>query len=87
MLSVYVQFKARVQAQLQVYKDPHCPRRSPVKFTQAIPYMFEGSFPVMYVVKKNVVADVGLFGAHTVVLPETAENVRSLLRKRKQPSA
>jgi threonine synthase len=84
VLAVYIAFKARVEAKLKMFKDPHCPRRSPVRFTQAIPYEFKGTFPVMYVVDKEIVEDADLFGSHTVVTPATANAVRALMRKRKR---
>ncbi len=84
MLSVYVQFKGRVEARLQQFKDPHSVRRAPVKFTQAIPLDFKGSFPVLYVVGKDITEDPLLFGAHSVVLPSTAAALSNLMKKRKR---
>jgi hypothetical protein len=81
---VYVQFKARVEARLQQFKDPHSIRRAPVRFTQAIPLDFKGAFPVLYVVGKDITEDPSLFGAHSVVLPATAEALSKLMKKRKR---
>jgi hypothetical protein len=84
VLAVYVQFKARVWAQLLQYKDPHSPRRAPVRFTQAIPEDFKDKFPVMYVVDRKITNDASLFGAHSVVLPGKAAELESLMKKRKR---
>lgn len=84
VLAVFVQFKARVEARLRAFKDPHSERRAPVRFTQAIPYDFKGSFPVLYVVEKDIVQDDSLFGAHSVVAPETANELRNIMMKRKR---
>lgn len=84
VLAVYVQFKALVESKLKLYKDPHCPRKSPVRFTQAIPHDFRGKFPVMYVVGPDVTEAESLFGANTVLPQETAATLRNLLQKRKR---
>jgi hypothetical protein len=69
---VCVQFEARVEARLQRFKDPHGPRRAPVRFTHAIPKGFKGAFPVLYVVGEEVTDNSALLGAHSVVLPGAA---------------
>jgi hypothetical protein len=73
-----------VEARLRQYKAPHCVRRSPLKFTQAIPLDFKGSFPALYVVGKDIIQDPLLFGAHSVVLPGTAAELATLMKKRKR---
>jgi hypothetical protein len=84
VLSVYDQFKARVEATLQQFKDPHNPRRAHVRFTQAIPKEFKVAFPVLYVVGREVTDDPALFVAHSVVLPGTATALAELMKKRKR---
>jgi hypothetical protein len=81
---VYVQFKARVEARLQQFKDPNCPRRTPVRFTQAIPLEFRRSFHALYVVGEDIINDPALFGAHSVVLQGTADALSKLMKKRKR---
>jgi hypothetical protein len=81
---VCVQFKARVQAKLHQYKDPHSARRTPVRFTQAIPQDFKRHFPTMYVVGSDITDDASLFGAHSVVLPGKAAALETLMKKRKR---
>jgi hypothetical protein len=65
-------------------RNPFDKNRASLKFHDAVPAAFNGSFPIAFVVEKELVNNDDLFGAHSVVSPESAKKMRQLLKRARE---
>jgi hypothetical protein len=81
VLAVHVKFKSLLDERMKRIRNPFDKNRGFLRFHDAVPPAFEGSFPTAFVVEKNLVEHDELFGAHSVVSKESANIMRQLLKR------
>jgi hypothetical protein len=85
LIAVYTKFKGVVDTRMRRFPDRFNPQRLPLKFYDAVPAVFKGQFPPVYVLEENFTSGDALFGAHSVLSEEGRKQMQALLGKRRRP--
>ena len=86
---MYTKFKGVVDTRMRRFPDRFSRQRLPLRFQDAVPHIFKGKFPAVYILEESVAKSEDLFGAHSVLSNEGRKKMRGILgkRNRKQQEA
>lgn len=86
IVAVHIQLKRLVADRMSAFKNRHDRNHSVLDFKSAIPAVWKGKFPIVYVVPTDLIMSEALFCGHTVVSKEAVSKMRALLKRDREDS-